>query len=112
CNEAREARCETPPQRSLRGLKETRTMIEQKQHRVLQVRQSLGRTVVSSSLHLHEPLHRHHVVVEREQCEHGSAAESDGGRRSTLERGARSRCFAREGLELTSHLAALPTTKV
>src|SRR5262249_28339240 len=41
CNETREARCETPPQRNLRGLKETRMMIKQKRHRVLQVRQSL-----------------------------------------------------------------------
>src|SRR5215831_4036026 len=47
---------------------------------------------------------------QREQCEHGSAAESNGGRRSTFESGARSQGLAREGLERTSHLAALLRT--
>src|SRR5262245_11641238 len=32
CNETRQARCETYPQRNLRGLKETRMIIEQKRH--------------------------------------------------------------------------------
>src|SRR5215472_15039924 len=35
---------------------------------------------------------------QRERCEHGSAAESDGGRRSTFEPGARPQRLDREGL--------------
>src|SRR5215831_12171561 len=47
---------------------------------------------------------------QRERCEHGAAAESDGGRRWTLEPGTRPQHSACEALEGTSHLADLPWT--
>ena len=48
---------------------------------------------------------------QRKQCQYGSAAASDGGRRSTFEPVARPQRPAREALGRTSHLADLSNTK-
>jgi len=51
------------------------------------------------------------VARQRKQCQYGSAATSDGGRRSTFVAAARPQHLTREALGRTSHLADLSNRK-